>query len=98
MIHDIIERWHRHMRGDLAGGLDELLDDDVIFYSPLYATGGQGDYEALPECCRTNSSRREVGHVHRPLKALPLHEAGPLGRHRRSRIRDHRGGKVRQWR
>lgn len=38
MINDVIERWHRHMRGELPGGLDELLDDDVIFYSPIVYT------------------------------------------------------------
>ena len=42
MIHDVIERWHRHMRGDLPGGLDELLDDDVIFYSPIVFTPQEG--------------------------------------------------------
>ena len=30
-IHDVIERWHQHMRGQLSGGLDELLHDDVVF-------------------------------------------------------------------
>ncbi|NBT37655.1 MAG: nuclear transport factor 2 family protein, partial [Actinobacteria bacterium] len=30
------------MRGDLAGGLDELLDDDVIFYSPIVYTPQEG--------------------------------------------------------
>lgn len=38
MINDVIERWHRHMRGELPGGLDELLDDDVILYSPIVYT------------------------------------------------------------
>ena len=38
MIDDVVERWHRHMRGELPGGLDELLDDDVIFYSPIVYT------------------------------------------------------------
>ncbi|NCZ90071.1 MAG: nuclear transport factor 2 family protein, partial [Actinobacteria bacterium] len=42
MIHDVIERWHRHMQGDLPGGLDELLDDDVIFYSPIVYTPQEG--------------------------------------------------------
>ena len=42
MIHDVIQRWHRHMRGDLPGGLDELLDDDVIFYSPIVYTPQEG--------------------------------------------------------
>lgn len=38
MIHDVIERWHLHLRGQLLGGLDELLDDDVVFYSPIVYT------------------------------------------------------------
>lgn len=38
MIHDVIERWHQHMRGELPGGLNELLDDDVVFYSPIVYT------------------------------------------------------------
>jgi hypothetical protein len=35
MIERVIERSHEHRRGRLAGGLDELLDDDVVFYSPF---------------------------------------------------------------
>ena len=42
MIHDVIERWHQHMRGELPGGLDELLDDDVVFYSPIVYTPQAG--------------------------------------------------------
>lgn len=42
MIHDVIERWHRNIRGELAGGLDELLDDDVVFYSPIVFTPQRG--------------------------------------------------------
>jgi hypothetical protein len=38
MIQEVVDKWHRHMRGDLPGGLDELLDDDVIFYSPIVYT------------------------------------------------------------
>ena len=38
MIHEVIERWHRHLRGELEGGLDTLLDDDVVFYSPIVYT------------------------------------------------------------
>jgi hypothetical protein len=33
-----IERWHRHLRGELPGGLDELLHDDVVFLSPIVHT------------------------------------------------------------
>ena len=38
MIHEVIKRWHAHMRGELANGLDVLLDDDVVFYSPIVYT------------------------------------------------------------
>jgi hypothetical protein len=38
MIEPVIEKWHAHMRGQLPGGLDELLDDDVVFYSPIVYT------------------------------------------------------------
>jgi hypothetical protein len=42
MIDQVIERWHSHMRGELPGGLDELLDDDVVFYSPVVYTPQEG--------------------------------------------------------
>ncbi len=42
MIEHVIERWHQYMRGDLPGGLDELLDDDVVFYSPIVYTPQRG--------------------------------------------------------
>jgi hypothetical protein len=38
MIEHVIEKWHAHLRGELPGGLDELLDDDVVFYSPIVYT------------------------------------------------------------
>jgi hypothetical protein len=42
MIEDVVERWHAHLRGELPGGLDELLDDDVVFYSPIVYTPQAG--------------------------------------------------------
>lgn len=42
MIEDVIDRWHQHLRGKLDGGLDELLDDDVVFYSPIVYTPQEG--------------------------------------------------------
>jgi hypothetical protein len=42
MIDEVITRWHANMRGELAGGLDELLDDDVVFYSPIVFTPQAG--------------------------------------------------------
>jgi hypothetical protein len=42
MIESVIEKWHAHLRGELPGGLDELLDDDVVFYSPIVYTPQHG--------------------------------------------------------
>ena len=41
-IDHVIEKWHAHLRGQLAGGLDELLADDVVFYSPIVYTPQEG--------------------------------------------------------
>ena len=41
-IEAVIEKWHAHLRGQLPGGLDELLDDDVVFYSPIVYTPQRG--------------------------------------------------------
>lgn len=41
-INKVIERWHAHMRGDLPNGLDVLLHDDVVFYSPIVFTPQRG--------------------------------------------------------
>jgi hypothetical protein len=41
-IGDVIGKWHAHLRGQLPGGLDELLDDDVVFYSPIVYTPQRG--------------------------------------------------------
>jgi len=42
LIAQVIERWHAYLQGDLPGGLDELLDDDVVFYSPIVYTPQRG--------------------------------------------------------
>src|SRR5690348_12291714 len=41
-IDRVIEKWHAHLRGQLPGGLDELLADDVVFYSPIVYTPQEG--------------------------------------------------------
>jgi hypothetical protein len=41
-IHTCMDRWHRHLRGDLAGGLDALLHDDCVFLSPIVFTPQEG--------------------------------------------------------
>lgn len=42
MIERVIEKWQAHLRGELAGGLDELLHDDVVFFSPIVFTPQRG--------------------------------------------------------
>jgi hypothetical protein len=42
LIEQVIEKWHANLRGELPGGLDELLDDDVVFYSPIVYTPQEG--------------------------------------------------------
>ncbi|RFU19189.1 nuclear transport factor 2 family protein [Geodermatophilus marinus] len=42
MIDDATARWHRYLAGELPGGLDELLADDVVFYSPVVHTPQRG--------------------------------------------------------
>lgn len=42
MIDDVVDRWHQYLRGELPGGLDTLLDDDVVFYSPIVYTPQHG--------------------------------------------------------
>jgi hypothetical protein len=42
IIEDVMTKWHANVRGELPGGLDELLDDDVVFYSPIVYTPQEG--------------------------------------------------------
>jgi hypothetical protein len=42
MIEQVVADWHRFLKGDLPGGLDELLHDDVVFYSPIVFTPQEG--------------------------------------------------------
>ena len=37
-IEGTVAKWHQHLRRELPGGLDELLHDDVVFYSPIVFT------------------------------------------------------------
>jgi hypothetical protein len=42
MIEQALARWHQHLRGELEGGLDSLLHDDVVFFSPIVFTPQRG--------------------------------------------------------
>ena len=41
-IHDVLDRWHQHLRGELPGGLDALLHDDCVFLSPVVFSPQRG--------------------------------------------------------
>ena len=42
IIEQTVAHWHDFLRGRLPGGLDELLHDDVVFYSPIVYTPQEG--------------------------------------------------------
>jgi hypothetical protein len=42
MIERVVAQWLAHLLGPLPGGLEELLDDDVVFYSPIVFTPQRG--------------------------------------------------------
>ncbi len=42
IIEQCIENWHKQLRGELEGGLDAILAEDVVFYSPVVYTPQKG--------------------------------------------------------
>ncbi len=34
-IHGTIDRWHQHLKGELSGGMESLLHEDCVFWSPV---------------------------------------------------------------
>jgi hypothetical protein len=42
VIEQVVEQWLAHLRGELPGGLDGLLHDEVVFYSPIVFTPQRG--------------------------------------------------------
>jgi hypothetical protein len=42
VIDDVIARWHRYLGGRLPDGLDQLLSEDVVFFSPVVYTPQRG--------------------------------------------------------
>ena len=42
MIDDVIAKWHAFVRGELVDGLETLLAEDVVFYSPIVFTPQAG--------------------------------------------------------
>ena len=83
MIEKCIEDWHRNLRGELPGGLDALLADDVVFYSPivftpqkgkditkLYLTAASGTFAGPTEMGEGDARRRAVGPEFRYAKEV----------------------------
>ena len=42
VIEQVLARWHRFIAGQDPGALDDLLADDVVFYSPIVFTPQAG--------------------------------------------------------
>ena len=42
MIRENIKKWHQLIEGNLEGGFDKLLADDVIFFSHVVFTTQKG--------------------------------------------------------
>lgn len=42
MIRTVMDNWNAHLRGEYPGGLDELLHEDCVFWSPIVFTGQRG--------------------------------------------------------
>jgi len=42
MIEPVIDKWHAYLQGRLRDELEDLLDDDVVFYSPIVYTPQKG--------------------------------------------------------
>lgn len=42
MIEQVLGKWERYLAGDLPEGLESLLADDVVFYSPIVYTPQRG--------------------------------------------------------
>lgn len=42
MIEQVVETWERFLAGELPEALEELLADDVVFYSPVVYTPQRG--------------------------------------------------------
>jgi hypothetical protein len=42
LIERNVERWHKVLEGKLEGGLDEMIADDCVFFSPIVFRGQEG--------------------------------------------------------
>jgi hypothetical protein len=73
----VIEKWQAHLRGQLPGGLDELLDDEVVFYSPIVYTPQVG--KAITKLYLQAAGQTLPGE--KPAEAAPGAETPSTGFH-----------------
>ena len=103
MIEHVVAQWHAYLRGELAGGLEELLDDEVVFYSPIVFTPQRGKritslyLQAAAQTFPGDAAKSSPeGTVRAGASTTPRLVLGDdichLG------VRDHHGGQVRQRR
>jgi hypothetical protein len=71
MIERVVSEWKSFVRGELPDGLAQLLDEDVVFYSPIVFTPQRGKEVAslyLAAAARTfggerNPATTQPGHI-----------------------------------
>lgn len=77
MIEKCMENWHKHLRGEFEGGLDALLDDDCVFYSPIVFSPQKG--KALTKMYLQAAGSTFSG-SDEPVKAALLDDANSDGK------------------
>ena len=79
-IETVVAAWHEYLRGDAPDGLDDLLADDVVFYSPIVYTPQRG--KALTamylEAARQTFPGDEPSSDAAPSDPAPSDAAGPV--------------------
>ena len=94
MIEQTVSQWHQHLRGDLPGGLDELLHDDVVFYSPIVYTPQEGKAVTklyLQAAGQTLPGEKSDQSAERGHEALPRGGGTDPARDRHERRQQQRG-------
>jgi hypothetical protein len=77
MIEQVIESWHAYLRGELPGGLDGLLDEEVVFYSPIVFTPQRG--KAITTLYLQAAAQTFPGDQASPAPDADRVDAGPGG-------------------
>jgi hypothetical protein len=73
-IERCVEDWHRHLRGELPGGLDAILAEDVVFFSPIVFSPQRG--KAITKLY-LNAAGATIGEGSKRSAAADPHEQRP---------------------